>query len=247
MRDAHLPLLDLYFNETFESYYANYLSLSQYILIFVIPLLMTLVGMIQVFFRSRFLNYQESFQYFFLFLGFIAIPTVLFSKELSVRSFYLFIPFFSFWSANLYLSFRFKAINEFIFTSLLVLTVLINYGFAYQKFFNPETSEMPDLIVEKGEWSASGYSMLNLSNDYGKFSSHHYAGPALFYPYTLKYLEGGASQQERIILHGIFTRENPDIVLDPYAYFAKIAYKDYYLRSHYELQRPGVFSKKGLN
>lgn len=227
LRGAFSEFWIYYLSELFIPFYKNYLSLTQYIVILSIPVLLFIISFFQSLIRLRFLNYQVSFNAFFLWLIPLSIPVIFFSKELSIKSFYILLPILTLYVSHLYLSLRRRGINELIFNALLVLLVVINFGFTYKAFFNPQAINIDRLIV-KVKTEPKEKKITVLSNEYGYWYENEYSGPFLFHPFTQSYFKKELSNQKISSLHDYFIKEAPSHVIDPHDYFEK--YRDFDLK-----------------
>lgn len=243
LREGFSDFTYYYLTELFIPFYKNYLSLTQYIVIFSIPIILFVISIFQSVFRFRFLNYQVSFNNFFLLIVPISIPVILFSKELSVKSFYILLPIFSIYVSHLYLSLRKRGINELIFNVLLILLVFINFGFTYKVFFNPEAINIDKLkLTVRTELVDNKIAVL--TDDYGFWYENEYSGPFLFQPFTKRYFKGDLNFSKISTLHDHLIKESPDIIIDPKGYFERFRDKDLEILRAYGKRWPSTFIRK---
>ena len=235
LRSAHTDFVNLFLYKIFDPFDISYFNPRQFVLFFSIPSIFFLIGIYHSIFRARFLNFQASFGYFFLFLTLGIFPIVFFAKGLSVKSFYLMIPIWVFFSSHLYLLLKRRSINELIFTLLLILTVLVNYGFTYKVIFNPKIINVDPLLVRVNS-EESNKTISILDKNLGAWYENHYAGPFFYYPYTQEHFKNGLTLKDIAVLHALIESENPDIILDTKGYFGKLKSKDILLDRKYGLR-----------
>ncbi len=240
LRDGFADFTYYYLRELFIPFYNNYFSLTQYIVIFSIPLILFIISLFQSIFRFRFLNYQVSFNNFFLLLIPFAIPVIFFSKELSIKSFYIVLPIFCLFVSHLYHSLKRRGINELIFNVLLLLLVLMNFGFTYKVFFNPESINIDQLkVTVKTEIKEEKIAVLD--ENLGYWYENKYSGPFLFQPYTERYFKEKLNFEKITTLHDHFMKEAPTIVIDPNDYFERYRSKDLEIFQSYMKIGPSEF------
>jgi hypothetical protein len=238
MNDALKPSLEQYVFEIFIPYQINYLDLQQYVLLFAVPMLLFLIAAFQSLFRSKFLNYQQSFNYFFLLLFPVSVIVLYFSVELSMRSFYIYIPILSFFAGHLYLGLRKRGINELIFSILLILTVFVNYGFAYKAFFNPEVVSLEKLLLKIPE-EPKNQKVSVATGEHGYWYENSFAGPFLFEPFTSRFFSGEMDEDKIVKIHDIMKKEEPDMIIDTRGHFIQIMDRNILMSEEYERSAEG--------
>lgn len=239
-RGALGELGQFYFTEIFKIFYQNYFETRQYVIFFSIPVIISVLGIFRTLFSIRFLNFQTSFNNFFLLMMLAVIPTVLFSKILSVRSFVLFLPVWTYFISQFYLSLRRRAINELIISLLLIFTVFVNYGFTYKTIFNPNVINI-DKVLLKVSNDQKELKVLSTSNSYSAWFDNTYSGPFLFYPFTEDYFEQDLNYRERSELHAVIEKEKPDLILDDSQFLDEFMAQNYILSKRYSANANNYF------
>lgn len=243
MRGALQMAVNQFVFEIFSPVRINYLDLQQYILLFAVPAVLFLISAFQSLFRSKFLNYQQSFIYFFVLLFAVSALMLYFSTELSMRSFYFYFPILAFFSSHLYLGLRRRSINELIFSILLVLTILVNYGFAYGTFFNPKVASLEKLMLKVPE-NYKGHKVTLAAGNLGYWYENAYAGPFLFDPFTEDFFSDEMDEQQIVRLHDIIDKEKPDLIVDPNGYFNSVLPRNILMSLEYRKAKSGVLIKR---
>lgn len=242
LREGMSGLLEFYFFELVKPFYLNHLSITQYIVLGGIPIALLLLGAFQSIFSLRLLNYQSSFNNLLLLMIIFSIPLVVFAKELSFKTFYPFIPLVTFFTSQLYINLRRRGINELIFSGLLILLVLINFGFTYKVFFNPEAINL-DRMTLNSKSKLQNKKLCYLGEGYGTWYENQYSGPFLFHPFTEDYFNSEPDLDQIGKLHDYFDQEIPESVIDPANYFEDFRERNLLLKRRYKKVSPSLFIK----
>ncbi len=229
------------------SFQANhYLSFRQLVWIIALPLAWLLLGFIAISRASSFVNYQyRVIQSVFLFFLF-SMAGMLLVKERSVFTMWQLVPFVAIIATYFLTLQKRKWVADFIlFTSV---AALVYTQINVKKSLTDSPSNENSLIAryDAATWDLfkAKKSVLVLGNDIGVYTQYKLATPFLNWNLSESYFKDMQSYESVCLLDRYFSKELPEMIVDPNAVMKEVFYRLPLVSNKYEEKKKGIFLLK---
>lgn len=244
--DASVFYVQVFLQKVMSFQANHYLSFQQLIWIIALPLAWLMVGFIAISRASSFVNYQyrviQSVFLFFLFSMF----GMLLVKERSVFTMWQLVPFVAIiatyfltlqkrkWFADVMLLLSFGVL---VYTQLHIKKTLVQLP-------SNESSLIARYDGVVWDQFKSKKSVLILGNDIGVYTEYRLATPFLNWNLSESYFRDMQSYESVCLLDRYFSKELPEMIIDPNAVMKEVFYRLPLVSNKYEEKGKGVFLLK---
>jgi hypothetical protein len=226
------------------SFQANHHLSFQYLLwIIALPLAWLFIGFVAIARSSAFVNYQSRvIQSVFLFFLFSMLGMLL-VKERSVFTMWQLVPFVAIIATHFLILQKRKWLASFVL--LASFGALVYIHIVLQKSVDDPSSSESTLVARYDRRALAPFkekkTLLVLGNEVGAYTQYKLATPFLNWSLSEPYFRDMDSYESVCLLDRYFSKEMPDVIIDPHAVMADVFFRLPLVSNKYEEKSKGVF------
>ncbi|AWV99129.1 hypothetical protein [Arcticibacterium luteifluviistationis] len=244
---AFITILFFYLTGSFDEFYAFWIQkgisleffkrieVFEVLLVYGLPILLSIFGMFKVFTNSRYSNFQNRKQQIIVLSGIFALVAFFFSDNLATYQLLSLSPFLAFFMAGYFLHIKGTAFPEILFLIFLGLVLTIN-NFGVSPFIGKGYSHLEDMRIEKETEKSyiKGRSILITGPKNGDYFLAKSGSAYLNWNVSKFDLTNADIYESLINIDAVFQKEMPEFIIDNEQVFPKIFRRIPALSQRYE-------------